>query len=102
MNAPGDGGAGEPGEEVSLIDEAGRERRFRLHDVFDLDASAYYLVEAVDNPDEVLLLRETPDGLESLEVEEMNELMARLDEQERLGSEDQDPPGGRSAKETES
>jgi hypothetical protein len=84
MNQAANGGGGsEPTQEVSLIDEAGQERRFRLHDVFDLDASAYYLVEAVDNPEEVLLLRETPEGLESVEFDEMNELMARLDEQEQ-------------------
>ncbi len=32
-------------DEVTLIDEAGVERRFKLHDAFDLDGVAYYLVE---------------------------------------------------------
>jgi hypothetical protein len=69
-------------EEVTLIDEAGVERRFRLHDAFDLDGAAYYLVEAVDDPDQVFLLRETPEGLESVDGAEMDSLMARLDEEE--------------------
>jgi hypothetical protein len=68
--------------EVTLIDEAGQERRFRLHDAFDLDEAAYFLVEAVDDPDQVLLLRETPDGLESVDGDEMDRLMKRLDEEE--------------------
>jgi hypothetical protein len=78
---PGNGPA-PAAEEVSLIDESGRERRFRLHDAFDLDDAAYYLVEAVDNPEHVFLLRETPEGLESVHGEEMDRLMARLDEED--------------------
>jgi len=44
-------------QEVSLIDESGKERRFRLHDAFDLEGKTYYVMEAFEDPDEVLLLR---------------------------------------------
>ena len=39
-------------QKVTLIDESGRERRFTLHDAFDLEGAAYYLVEGVDEPDD--------------------------------------------------
>ena len=42
---------------VTLLDEDGAERRFRLHDAFDTDGHTYYLVESADDPEQVLLLR---------------------------------------------
>lgn len=71
------GGAGE----ITLIDEEGTERRFRLHDAFDLDEESYYLVEAVDDPEQVLLLREGSHGLETVDEDEMDQVMERLDAQ---------------------
>ena len=65
--------------EVTLVEEDGRERRFRLHDVFDFEGSAYYLVEAVDDPDEVLLLRGATGTLETVEGEEFDRVMAALE-----------------------
>lgn len=67
---------------VTLIDEAGRERRFQLHDAFDLEGAVYYLVENVDEPSQVLLLREVDGGLESVEGEEFQRVMAALEEDE--------------------
>jgi len=67
-------------EEVTLIDEDGRERRFRMHDAFELEASTYYLVEGANDPSEVLLLRETDGGLETVEDEEFQRVMAALEE----------------------
>jgi len=67
-------------EAVTLIDEEGRERRFELHDAFDLEGVSYYLVEAADDPEEVLLLRESPDGLESVEGDEFDRVIAALEE----------------------
>ncbi len=52
-------------DEVTLVDDAGIERRFRLHDAFDLDEVTYYLVEDLTDPERVLLLRETQTGLET-------------------------------------
>ena len=49
-------------DEVTLIDDAGVERRFRMHDAFDLDGVAYYLVEDARDPERVLLLRESDAG----------------------------------------
>lgn len=69
-------------EEVSLIDEEGVERRFRLHDAFDVDETAYYLVEAADDPDMVLLLKETDAGLESVDQEEFDRVMSELEREE--------------------
>lgn len=71
----------EEAEEVSLVDEAGVERRFRLHDAFDLDGGVYYLVEAVDDPDMVLLLRERSGTLESVEGVEFDRVLQQLEEE---------------------
>jgi len=67
-------------EEVTLIDDAGVERRFRLHDAFDLDGVTYYLVEDVTDPDRVLLLRETEGGLETVDGDEFKRVMEALEE----------------------
>jgi hypothetical protein len=67
---------------VSLLDEMGRERRFRMHDAFDLDGSAYYLVEATDDPDLVLLLKESAGGLETVDGDEFDQVLKRLEEEE--------------------
>ena len=65
-------------DEVTLVDESGAERRFRMHDAFDLDGAAYYLVEDVADPDTVLLLREGEDGLEAVDGEEFERVMGAL------------------------
>lgn len=73
-------GPGAP-QEVTLIDESGRERKFRMHDAFDLDGATYYLVEGWDDPDEVLLLREVQGGaLETVEEDEFQRVMQALDD----------------------
>jgi hypothetical protein len=68
-------------EEISLIDEAGVERRFRLHDAFDLDGGVYYLVESVDEPDMVLLLHERSGTLESVEGAEFDRVLRLLEDE---------------------
>jgi hypothetical protein len=65
--------------EISLIDEGGSERRFLLHDAVDVEGWTYYLVEAADDPQVVLLLKEVPGGLESVEGEELARVMAMLE-----------------------
>jgi hypothetical protein len=70
-------------EEVTLIDESGAERRFTLHDAFDLDGAAYYLVEEVADPERVMLLRESGHGLETVDGEEFNRVMKAI-EQDRI------------------
>lgn len=67
-------------DEVTLIDEAGVERRFKMHDAFDLDGVAYYLVEDVTDPDRVLLLRETGTGLEAVDGDEFKRVMEALEQ----------------------
>ena len=66
-------------QSIALIDESGKERRFALHDAFDLDSIAYYLVEDVDDPDQVLLLREGDGGLETVDGDEFKRVMAALE-----------------------
>ena len=66
-------------EPITLIDESGLERRFRLHDAFDLLEVHYYLVEAVDDPSQVLLLRETGGGLETVDGDEFKRVMTALE-----------------------
>ena len=69
-------------QHITLIDEAGRERQFQLHDAFDHEGGVYYLVENVDDPSEVLLLREAAGGLETVEGEEFQRVIAALEEDE--------------------
>jgi hypothetical protein len=71
--------ADEP-QTVTLIDEAGVERRFQLHDAFDIGEVHYYLVEAADDPSQVLLLREGSSGLETVDGEEFKQVMTALEE----------------------
>ena len=68
-------------EEVVLVDDSGAERRFSLHDAFDLEGAAYYLVEDVDDPDRVMLLRESANGLETVDGEEFGRVMQALEEE---------------------
>ena len=68
-------------EQVTLVDESGVERRFSLHDAFDLDGDSYYLVEDVDNPERVMLLRESEAGLETVDGEEFSRVMQALEEE---------------------
>lgn len=70
-------------DEVTLIDETGVERRFKMHDAFELDEVAYYLVEDASDPDRVLLLRESGTGLETVDGDEFNRVMVAL-EQDRV------------------
>ncbi len=67
-------------DEVTLIDEAGVERRFKMHDAFDLEGIAYYLVEDVADPDRVLMLREAGSGLETVDGDEFQRVMQALEE----------------------
>jgi Protein of unknown function (DUF1292) len=69
-------------ESITLIDETGIERRFRLHDAFDVQEVHYYLVEAADDPSQVLLLRETDGGLETVDGDEFRRVMTALEADE--------------------
>jgi hypothetical protein len=72
----------EESEEVSLLDEAGVERRFRLHDAFDLEGGLYYLVESLEDPEVVLLLREREGALETVEAAEFDRVLQLLDDED--------------------
>ena len=67
-------------DEVTLIDESGVERRFRMHDAFEVEDVSYYLVEDVTDPDRVLLLRESEGGLETVDSDEFKRVMEALEE----------------------
>jgi hypothetical protein len=69
-------------DEVTLIDETGAERRFKIHDAFDLDGVAYYLVEDANDPDAVLLLRESASGLETVDGDDFRRVMDALEKDE--------------------
>ncbi len=64
---------------VTLIDEKGAERRFRLHDAFDLEGATYYLVESEEDPEEVLLLKEAGLGLETVEGAEFERVITQME-----------------------
>lgn len=64
---------------ITLLDESGLEKRFTMHDAFDLDGTAYYLVESVEDSTQVLLLRESEGGLETVDGDELTRVMAALE-----------------------
>ena len=68
-----------PVETVALIDEEGRELLFALHDAFDVEDVTYYLVEGVDDPELVLVLREQDGKLISIDGDEFDRIMAMLE-----------------------
>ena len=70
----------EPSQTISLIDESGVERRFTMHDAFELDGVPCYLVEDVNDSTQVLLLRESPAGLETVDGDEFKRVMAALEQ----------------------
>jgi hypothetical protein len=70
-------------EQVTLVDEAGVERRFNLHDAFEHEGVAYYLVEDSADTERVLLLRESDTGLETVSGDEFDTVMQAL-EQDRV------------------
>jgi hypothetical protein len=53
-----------------------------MHDAFDVKEVHYYLVEAIDDPSQVLLLRETGDGLETVDGDEFRRVMTALEQDE--------------------
>ena len=67
-------------DHVTLVDETGVERRFRLHDAFDLDGVAYYLVEDASDAERVMLLRESDSGLETVDGDEFKRVMEALEQ----------------------
>jgi hypothetical protein len=69
-----------PSHPITLIDETGRERQFQLHDAFDHEGATYYLVENIDDPSQVLLLRETAGAMETVDGEEFQRVMSALEE----------------------
>ena len=68
-----------PVETVTLIDEEGAELVFALHDAFDVEKVTYYLVEGVEDPELVLVLREEEGRLVSIDGEEFDRIMALLE-----------------------
>jgi uncharacterized protein YrzB (UPF0473 family) len=68
-----------PVETVALIDEEGNELLFALHDAFDVEDVTYYLVEGVDDPELVLVLREQDGKLVSIDGEEFDRIMGMLE-----------------------
>jgi hypothetical protein len=70
----------EPSQTITLIDESGVERRFTMHDAFELEGLPYYLVEDVNDSTQVLLLRESPAGLETVDGDEFKRVMAALEQ----------------------
>jgi hypothetical protein len=68
-----------PVETVALIDEEGKELLFALHDAFDVEDVTYYLVEGVDDPELVLVLREEDGKLISIDGEEFDRIMGMLE-----------------------
>ena len=81
------GGNGESLESavVTLLDEGGAERRFVVHDALDADGHTYYLVEAADDPEQVLLLREVDGGLESVDGPEFERVLTLLEAEDTEG-----------------
>ncbi len=70
---------------VTLLDQEGVEHRFLLHDAFDAEGHTFYVVEAEDDPDQVLLLKETEGLLESVNGEEFDRILTLLETDDSEG-----------------
>ena len=81
MPAEGRNGGEEP-QPITLIDESGEERTFRMHDAFELEGVTYYLVEDAADTSEVLLLREVGGSLETVDGAEFQRVMTALEHDE--------------------
>ena len=73
---------GEEPQAITLIDESGKERTFRMHDAFELEGTTYYLIEGADDPSEVLLVREVGGSLETVDGAEFQRVMTALEHDE--------------------
>ena len=76
---------------VSLFDEAGRERIFTVHDALKAEQDTYYLVESVEDRAEVLVLRETAEGLETVSSPELERVLELFEEEDDDQAPEQDP-----------
>lgn len=74
--------SGDEPQPITLIDESGKERTFRMHDAFELKGVTFYLVEGADEPSEVLLLREVGGELETVDGAEFQRVMTALEHDE--------------------
>lgn len=70
---------------VTLLDESGAERLFVVHDAFETGGHTYYLVEAADDPEQVLLLRESEGVLESVGEEEFERVLSLMEAEDSEG-----------------
>ncbi|MDQ6772012.1 MAG: DUF1292 domain-containing protein [Candidatus Dormibacteraeota bacterium] len=66
-------------ERIQLIAEDGSERGFTMHDAIDVEGVSYYLVEAENDPDTVLLLKEVSGSLEAVGGKELQRVLALLE-----------------------
>ncbi|HEV2953225.1 MAG TPA: hypothetical protein VG015_03965 [Candidatus Dormibacteraeota bacterium] len=76
---------------IELIDEEGLAWQFQVHDAIDVDEVTYLLVEAVDDPDQVMLLRRTGETLEPVTGPELAGLLELLDDDSEDDDVDTDP-----------
>jgi len=73
----------EPNGEVEtlvLVDEAGREETFYVHDVTELGSDTYFVLENQADATDVRILKQDGDQLVSLEDEELDRVIKHLEE----------------------
>ncbi len=77
---------------VELVNEStGKEESFRIHDVVELEGETYYVLQAEDDEERVLILRREGESLITLDADEHDYVIEQLDameEEDELDDED--------------
>jgi hypothetical protein len=79
---------------IELTDDEGQTRAWHLLDRAEVSEAAYVVIQAVDDEEEVLILRVTDEGLVTLEDDEFDRVAQAFE----VEWEDEEEPGNPAAK----
>lgn len=74
----------EPNGEIQTIElvneKTGEEQSYVVHDVVEIEGETYYVLQAEDDEDQVLILRREGESLVTLDEEEHDRIVEQLEE----------------------
>ena len=70
-------------KEVELVNEStGKEETFLIHDVVELEGETYYVLQAEEDEERVLILRREGESFATLDADEHDRVIDQLEEME--------------------
>lgn len=70
-------------KEVELVNEStGKEETFLIHDVVELEGETYYVLQAEEDEERVLILRREGESFVTLDADEHDRVIDQLEEME--------------------